>query len=68
MGSADIPKATNGGHHQASSPSFSQKVPVALSSPMIAMRKTTSAPFSTGWPAPLKGDGVPLRAEINVVG
>ncbi len=42
-------------HYQASSETSSWNVPVGPSSPIVAMRTMTSAPFSTGCPAPLKG-------------
>src|ERR1700722_10010171 len=41
--------------HQASSPSPSWKVAVGPFVPIVAIRTITSAPFSTGWPAPLNG-------------
>jgi len=42
-------------HYQASSSLPSWKVPEGPSFPMVAIRTMTSAPFSTGCPAPLNG-------------
>jgi hypothetical protein len=42
------PANRSGDCHRASSPSFSQKVPVGPSLPMVAMRTMTAAPISTG--------------------